>query len=269
MLFEICHPSCMNLSKELMEHFIPLESICNSILDGVVIADSQSHFRYWNQAAKDILSDKPDITDPRDWAFRYNLLDVETEAHLKFEDLPLVKALNGETFIDYRIMTKNAKNPDGIILSVNGNPLRNGIATVGAITTFRDITEEVRLQKQLKNNKEMYERMLDLMPCVVFIKDLNSRYIYGNKCLLDIVKVPSVIGHHCTEFLLKESADLVIKNDKLVVSSGKAQIFSEMLTLKNGVRKKFRSIRFPYKNAKGEIIGICAVSEAVSDAEPF
>jgi PAS domain-containing protein len=259
----------MDLSQELLEHFIPLESICNSILDGVVIADSNKHFLYWNHAAKEILCDKPDISDPGDWAFRYNLLDIETEGHLKFNDLPLVKALNGESFTDYRIMTKNSQHPDGLILSVNGNPLRNGLATVGAITTFRDVTEEVCLLKTLKNNKDMYERMLDLMPCVVFIKDLHGVYIYGNKCLLDIVKSPSVIGHHCSEFLPKESTDLVLKNDQKVVATGRAQVFSEVITFKDGSKKTYRSIRFPYKNVKGEIVGICAVSQAVSDKPQF
>lgn len=259
----------MDLSQELVEHFIPLESICNSILDGVIIADSSKRFLYWNMSAKEILEDLPDAVDPQDWSVRYKLLDVDNEQYLPFEKLPLIKALNGESFRDYRIMTKTSKHPEGIILSVNGNPLRNGMATVGAITTFRDITEEVRLHNKVKSNKDMYERMLDLMPCVVFIKDLQGVYIYGNQCLLDVFKTKEVIGHHCQEFLEENSAKFILKNDEWVVASGVSQILNEEAVLKDGRKIPFRSIRFPYRNDKGEVVGICAVSETISNRQSF
>lgn len=259
----------MDLTQELVEHFIPLESICNSILDGVIIADSSKRFLYWNKSAKEILEDIPDSVDPQDWAIRYKLMDIKTEQFLSFETLPLVKAMNGESFHDYRIMIKTSKHPEGKILSVNGNPLRNGMATVGAITTFRDISSEVKLQKKLQNNKEMYERMLDLMPCVVFIKDLKGVYIYGNKCLLDIFNTQSVTGHHCQEYLEENSAKIILKNDGLVVESGKYKILNEEVVLKDGRKIPFRSIRFPYRNEMGEVIGVCAVSEVLSEASPF
>lgn len=251
----------MDLSQELIEHFIPLESICSSILDGVIIVDSNKRFLYWNNSAKDILADLPDSGDPQNWAMRYRLLDLNTQAYLSFDAIPMIKALNGEAFQDYRIMAKNSKFPDGIILSVNGNPIRNGAATVGAIITFRDITQQVTLAKKRKLDKEMYERMLDLMPCVVFIKDNEGKYIYGNKCLLDILGADSVIGKHCTEYLTEESAKLITKNDLHVMESGKSLTLKEKIRLKNKKELIFRSIRFPYRNPSGEIIGICAVSE--------
>ncbi len=254
----------MDLSQELVEHFIPLESICSSILDGVIIIDSHKRFLYWNKSAKEILADMPDSVDPQNWAFRYRLFNSDTQDHLSFDAIPMIKALNGEAFRDYRIITKNINFPDGIILSVNGNPIRNGLATVGAIVTFRDITAQVTLAKKIKVDKEMYERMLDLMPCVVFIKDLKGIYIYGNKCLLDILGADSVIGKHCTEYLEKKSADLVIANDLVVMESGKSQTLKEKIKLKSGKEIIFRSIRFPYRNTAGEVVGICAVSEEVN-----
>lgn len=254
----------MDLSQELIEHFIPLESICSSILDGVIIVDSNQRFLYWNNSAKNILADLPDAGDPQDWGPRYRLLDIKTEAFLNFDSIPMIKALNGEAFHDYRIMTKNSNSPDGIILSFNGNPIRNGAATVGAIVTFRDITPQVTLAKKVKTDKEMYERMLDLMPCVVFIKDLKGRYIYGNKCLINILGADSVVGKHCTEYLDEASAKLVTDNDLLVMESGKSQTLQEKIRLKNNKELIFRSIRFPYRDPEGEIIGICAVSEPMS-----
>lgn len=255
----------MDLSQELIEHFIPLESICSSILDGVIIIDSNKRFLYWNKAAKEILADLPDAGDSQDWAMRYKLLDLNGQAFLKFDSIPMIKALNGESFHDYRIMTKNSHSPDGIILSFNGNPIRNGAATVGAIVTFRDITPQVTLVKKSKIDKEMYERMLDLLPCVVFIKDLEGKYLYGNKCLLEILGTDSVVGKHCTDYLENESADLIIGNDQVVMQSGKSQTLKERIKLKNKKELIFRSIRFPFRDTAGEVVGICAVSEEVKE----
>mgnify|MGYP006189005419 FL=1 len=259
----------MDLSQELIEHFIPLEQICNSILDGVIIVDSNKRFLHWNKSAKEILQDIPDADNSQDWAMRYRLLDLDTQGFLNFDSIPMIKALNGEVFRDYRVMTKNSNAPDGLIISFNGNPIRNGAATVGAIVTFRDITEQVTLSKKLNLDKNMYERMLDLMPCVVFIKDVEGKYIYGNKCLKDILGADSIEGKHCTEYLEKESADLVIGNDQLVMQAGKSQTLKEKIKLKNKTELIFRSIRFPYRDPSGEIIGICAVSEPMSQELTF
>lgn len=103
----------MDIAQELQSHYISLDDVCSSIAEGVCIAGNDFSFIYWNDAAKRILFDDPDHTKPENWASRYGLFNAETEELLDYHDLPMVMALEGKTYDDYRILTRNGHNPAG------------------------------------------------------------------------------------------------------------------------------------------------------------
>lgn len=254
----------MNIEEIFSKNFINLEEICDSILDGVVIASAQKHFLFWNHAAQQILNDKPDNTEHQDWARRYKLFDLKTEKYLEYDQLPMVKALNGEEFYDYRILTKNGLHPEGIVLSVNGKPIRSGNALVAGITTFRDITHQYNQEKKINQERNFYEGLLDLMPGIVFIKDLEGKFIYGNKHFHELLGTDSVMGKTTDDYLVKEMADQIHEHDSLVRTTMQSQIFREVIHWQDGRRSVFRTIRFPYITADGEFKGICAVAQDIT-----
>lgn len=253
----------MDIVKIFEENFITLDSICDSIHEGMVIVDSSKKFLFWNEAAKQIIGDLPEAGPPEEWPRRYNLFNLEGE-RLKFEELPLIKALNGEVFNDYRIMTKNINHPEGIILSLNGKPLRSGSATVGGITTFRDITAHVMLERTLQRDSQFYQSILNLMPGIVFIKDRNGRFIYGNKSFLNLLGVPSVIGKLPKDFMQEDMAETLKEHDQIVLRTGKVHSFDEIINWKNGQVSIFQTSRFPFYGTDGSIVGVCAVARDIT-----
>lgn len=251
--------------KEIFEkNYVDLNALCDSIVEGVVIANPSRSFLYWNKSAKLILENEPDNEDPSNWAFKYRLFDPLTEDYLSFEKLPMIMALNGEEFSDYRIMTKTITHPEGVILSVNGKPLRSGNATIGAITTFRDITKQISQERANENEKRFYERILDLIPGIVFIKDLSGKFIYGNKNFHELLGTESVIGKTSDTYLVKTMADKVYAHDKEVLTSGHAQDFEEIIHWNDGSKSIFRTTRFPYVQDNGEVKGVCAVAKDIT-----
>lgn len=253
------------LFEILSEKKISDEAVFDMVVDGVVIADSTKQFLYWNKAARRILADEPDDTDYNEWARRYKLFDIKTESYLRYEDLPMIKSLNGEEYYDYRIMCKNSAHPEGIIISVNGNPIRSGEATVGGITTFRDITEQVKLEKLVTSERYLYRSILDLLPGIVFIKDLEGKYIYGNQGFHSLLKTNNILGKRTEDYLNREMTRMINEHDHRVLTTGKGHSFEEKIYWDATNYSIFHTVRFPFRDATGKIIGVCAVSVDISE----
>lgn len=255
----------MKIKEVFEKNGIDLDSIFDSIQEGVVISNTTKNFLFWNRAAKLMLEDEPDETDPGKWAERYRLFDPESREHLPFSELPMIRALSGDEFYDYLVMTKNKSNPSGMVLSVNGKPLKNGDETIGGITTFRDVSELLRKQCEVRNERNFYERVLDLIPGIVFIKGLDGKFIYGNKNFQDLLGDSSVIGKSSDHYLAKEMAEKVYAHDRLVLASGKPIEFEEIIHWNDGTRSTFKTTRFPYIGENGEVRGICAVAKDITN----
>lgn len=118
-----------------------LNTVINSIAEGVVLCDSRGRLLLANEAAMELLSlevvpyDQP-LSEMPDF---YGIRDLEAQP-LPVEQLPLARALSGETFHDYRVLQRGVSGED-TVMSFSGSPVRTeGDAVEGAVVVFRDIT---------------------------------------------------------------------------------------------------------------------------------
>jgi PAS domain S-box-containing protein len=254
----------MDIFKMLEERYISAEAICGSLMEGIIIAASNSSFLYWNGPARYMLGNKQKDVAPDEWAREYGLYDLKGERYLHREEIPLVRALKGEEFHDYRFLTKNMNFPDGIVLSANGKPLKSGEATVGAVITFKDDSKQVELERDLENQMALYQSTLDHMPGHVLVKDLNSRYIYANKKALEALGVDSVLGMSAIDFFGHEMLVMIQEHDREIFRTGEARTFEEVIYTKDNQRALVLTTRFPYVGRDNEIRGICVVINDIS-----
>ncbi len=63
-------------------------------------------------------------------------------------DMPLLRALAGEPTEDVEMVVRNAVYPDGVTIAVSGRPFVLDGRRSGALTVFRDVTEERRQQAE-------------------------------------------------------------------------------------------------------------------------
>jgi len=135
-----------------------LQSILDSMSDGVVVSDRQGRFTLFNPAAERILALGPIQSLPETWAEHYGLFLPDGETLCPAERLPLVCALRGEVAKDVEILVRHPKLPDGIWLSVNAVPSYDESGTLqGAIAVFRDITLRKQAEVELHRAKEAAE----------------------------------------------------------------------------------------------------------------
>ena len=106
-----------------------MESIFNSISDGVVVADANGAFTIFNPSAEKIVGIGPTETGPDEWSDNYGLFFPDRVTPFPPEELPLARALRGQASDEVEMFVRNPKVPDGVFISVSGRPLRDKTGT--------------------------------------------------------------------------------------------------------------------------------------------
>ncbi len=118
-----------------------LIALLDSITDGVIVADLSGRFLIFNAAARRILGQGPLEVPVSEWTVSYGCFLEDTVTPYPSEQLPLARALRGDTVEDCPVFIRNGEGADGVWLSINASPLIGGAGEVaGGVVVFRDVT---------------------------------------------------------------------------------------------------------------------------------
>lgn len=130
-----------------------LTAVLESISDAVGVVDAEGRFLVHNRAAKALLgvddTERP-VLGADTWRAHYGLFTPDGGRPFPTEDLPLVRALAGESTDGVEMLVRNAERPQGVLISVSGRPLDPTAGQTGAVAVFRDVTEERARQAELE-----------------------------------------------------------------------------------------------------------------------
>jgi len=125
----------------------------------------------------------------------------------------------------------------------------------------RDITERERADEALRESEERFEKFMENLPAVVFIKDRESRLSYANPTLKNLFGWHEAVGKLSTELLPPELARLMIADDKRIMEKG-PEIIHEKVTGVDGVQHFYETHKFPFYKKNGEVmIGGISIDE--------
>jgi two-component system CheB/CheR fusion protein len=143
----------------------------------------------------------------------------------------------------------------------------------GLVLTFIDINEIKRTQEKLLNtnlelqrSQSQLQAILDNSPTVIYVKDLEGRYILTNRQSEKLLSLKNdvVIGKTDFELLPQEIASIFWQNDLQVLEQKCSQKFEETLILEDGIHT-YISVKFPLVNQNGEIYAICGISTDITE----
>lgn len=139
-----------------------LTSILNSIADGVVVADQKGHFLVWNPAADRIIGLGPVDKPGESWTEAYGLFQTDRTTPYAPDELPLRRAIRGESVADVELFVRNKARPEGAFLSVNGTPLVDAEGQIqGGVVVFRDVTGQKSAAEALRNSEEQARQIIE------------------------------------------------------------------------------------------------------------
>ncbi|MEV0128645.1 ATP-binding protein [Dactylosporangium sp. NPDC050688] len=125
---------------EAREHADLLTAVLDSVSDGVGVVDERGRFLLHNPAAKALLAVEDSPAGAASWQEHYGIFRPAGTTPFPTGELPLTRALSGETSEQVPMVIRNAGNPDGIVVTVSARPLHGSAGRPGAVAVFHDVT---------------------------------------------------------------------------------------------------------------------------------
>lgn len=136
-----------------------LQSILDSMGDGVLVANADGHLILTNPAAEQLLGHNVITTAHREWTQENGISRPVADTHGPAIELPLLQTLRGEAADGIELFIRNQRKPEGMFLSVNVRPLKDDDGQRhGGVAVVRDITTAKESEELLLRAKEEAER---------------------------------------------------------------------------------------------------------------
>jgi PAS domain S-box-containing protein len=151
----------LEAQEQMRHHTRILQSVLDNMGDGVIVADESAMFLVWNPAAKRIVGMGPLEVSAQSWPEAYGFYLADGKTICPAEDLPLARAMRGESVDDCELLLRNSEVPQGVWISVNARPLKDDTGNLaGGLIVLRDITAAKRIRAELTARDEVNRAIL-------------------------------------------------------------------------------------------------------------
>ncbi len=147
-----------------------LQSILNSLGEGVIVADQNGKFLYFNPTAEKILGIGLVDVLTIDWSSVYGIYYPDKITPYPSEQLPLARAIKGETVSNDLIFIRNSRRPEGIFIEVSAWPMRDSTDAIsGGTVILRDVTNVKLAEAAQKQSEERVKAQFKGFPIPTYV----------------------------------------------------------------------------------------------------
>jgi PAS domain S-box-containing protein len=163
-----------------------LEAVFHNMAEGVAVADASGKLTHFNAAAERFLGSGQRLTTADPMQPSSGLYRADQTTLYATEELPLARALRGETPEPMLVFVRHAQKTDGSLLSVNARPILDHLGSVrGAVAVFHDVTERHKAEEVVAASlrekeallREIHHRVKNNMQIISSILRLQAQYI--------------------------------------------------------------------------------------------
>lgn len=125
-------------------------------------------------------------------------------------------------------------------------------------------------KNKLVDQKRLLQLFMDSITDIVFYKDINRRYVMCNSALENLVGISKdgILGKIDSDItILNMQSNKCEKSDREVLELKKGTNVEEKILLPNGEVRLFDSLKVPFLNSKGDLLGIIGICRDITDSK--
>jgi PAS domain S-box-containing protein len=138
-----------------------LEALLANASDGIVACDADGHLVLFNRATQEFHGLPPEPIEPEDWAEYYDLYDRDGIRTLTKSEIPLFRALQGESIVSQEMMIRSKRGGDRSILASGTAIYHTTGEKLGAVVLMRDITDYRQTMTALQDSEQKFRAIFD------------------------------------------------------------------------------------------------------------
>ena len=258
---ERLHPS-----SEKQRGFI--NALLETIEDGIVACDSEGVLTVFNHAARRMhgTPERPIAADL--WAEHYNLYLPDGRTRMRKEEIPLFRALQGESVRNVEMVIAPEGGEARTVLASGGAVYGPGGEKLGAVVVIRDFTEQREAQEALRRESAHLHALMDNIPDAIYFKDTEGRFTRVNShAPYRGNKAPEeVVGKTDFDFFVEEHARAAYEDEQRVIRTGVPILDKEEKEVyTDGSTTWLSTTKVPVFDDAGRVTGIVGISRDITE----
>jgi PAS domain S-box-containing protein len=230
--------------KALLDNLQFMNTLIDTLPNPVFYKDAQGIFLGCNVAYANTLGvAKSDITGRR-------LIDIqsvrssEMALHYHEQDQKFMQQSGIQSY-EERVHCADGEQRDFILYKATFKDADLQVA--GLVGIMLDITHRKKVEKELKESKDLFDAFMQHMPGLVFMKDLQGRYIYVNQAFAQFTatKTKDALGRYAHQVWGAQTAMELQANDEKVYHFQSAHSNMETVRASGGKERFLLTSRFP------------------------
>ena len=248
------------IARKLEQKQELLDAVLETIDVGVVACSSDGELTLFNRAARKLHGIPFEKIPPSQWAQHYDLFSADGKTYLKNNEVPLLRALHGETVVDAEMVIASKGRTSRFLLASGRSLVSPTGEKLGAVVAMKNVTDLKDSEKRLAQNEQRLRAITENLPTLIGHVDRDEKFLFLNS--------------QATQFYGKSNLELIGKQvnvaygeagyDKIkpfivAALSGERTSFEDQI-LVNGDTHYYHTTYIPDKDATGTVNGFYAMA---------
>ncbi len=251
------HEEILTLYKNNKLQLTKLDSLFNSIIDGVYVVNSHMEITYINDAELDYLEKKrEEVMGEKCYYVFYNRQSPCSHC-------PLLNSSSRKIFALHNIFLPELGRNDKERIYVNMFFVPFGEDEY--IVSTHDITEINIAYNKLAEKENLLQKIFDTSSDPIFLKDTKGVYLQTNNAFDKIFSLPHnfAVGKTAYDIFPYETAKKIHESDMMTLQEKKADRIDEAF-IRNGATIYLETVKVPLTDDNGRIIGILGIDRDIT-----
>ena len=173
-------------SLELDESRRFLRTVLDNLGESVIACDVNGNLKEFNAVSEEFHGLTSANVSKDELAEYYSLYKEDGSRLLKTNEIPLIRALNGESFSEEKLLIAPKNKPKRTVI-VRGQPIinKNG-KKIGAVVVQRDISDFLQAQSKIRQREQEFEAIFEANADGLIVVDDNFDVVLMNRSTLKL-----------------------------------------------------------------------------------